>query len=163
MSALPCRRRAYPFVIVSVALAAGILSACSGAPVDAYPLRPGTQLACEALVHDVTPRVAGLKLRPVEDAVAAAWGDPPVVLRCGIDDSISSARLVTAHQSWAVDEAAHSVTYTSTTLDPTVSVQIPRGIDAERALDDLAATLDKHTQRRPQVSASRSASAAPAR
>jgi hypothetical protein len=68
-------------------LAAG-LAACGYGPVDvpdSTPL-PGTQDACAALLATLPDTVADAVRREVAPATAgvAAWGQPPVILRCGV-------------------------------------------------------------------------------
>ncbi len=48
---------------------------------------PDTVPVCRLLVTDLPDEVEGQEARDVEpdDAVVAAWGDPPIVLRCGVE------------------------------------------------------------------------------
>ncbi len=68
---------------VAIWLAAG----CSG-QVDVVAPRPTgiTKEQCVALIAAVPDQVAGQGQRAVtpDDALAAAWGDPAIVLRCGV-------------------------------------------------------------------------------
>jgi hypothetical protein len=68
-------------------LAAG-LSGCGSesVAVDSPDLRGADAAACRALVDALPDSVSDQKRRPVdpEDAYAAAWGDPAIVLRCGV-------------------------------------------------------------------------------
>ena len=72
-----------------LALAApALLSACSST-IDVPPPAPtdaAAQVACARLVATLPGRLDGHERRRVapRDALAAAWGDPPIVLRCGV-------------------------------------------------------------------------------
>ena len=72
-------------VVVSAALL--LATGCSDTvSVNAPPLSQADARACRALVNALPDSVADLNRRPVDDGdgYAAAWGDPPIVLRCGV-------------------------------------------------------------------------------
>ena len=65
-----------------------LLAACSGpVEVDAPDVDADDRAACEAFVDDLPATLAAKT--PVEtepkDPLGAAWGDPAIVLRCGVD------------------------------------------------------------------------------
>lgn len=67
-------------------LAAGTVAGCGGDTVGvvSFPVDPGARSQCRALLADLPHRVAGQDRRTVDgSSYAAAWGDPPIVLRCG--------------------------------------------------------------------------------
>jgi Protein of unknown function (DUF3515) len=68
-------------------LLAGSTAGCSRA-VDVDPPSPGpaTEARCSRLLDDLPDTVDGQQRRDVSpsDALAAAWGDPAIVLRCGV-------------------------------------------------------------------------------
>ncbi len=75
------------------AVACGVVllaaTACADAPVelDNPNLDDADRATCVALVDDLPETLAGEERRLVAPAAApgAAWGDPPIVLRCGAD------------------------------------------------------------------------------
>ena len=64
-----------------------ILSACGG-PVDVTAPQPdsGAAAQCRTLLDRLPTRIDGQQERDVSPSgsLAAAWGDPPIVLRCGV-------------------------------------------------------------------------------
>ena len=130
------------------ALALGCLAlaaaACSAAPrVEVTP--PADQrAACAALVDALPGTLDGLERRGVEpaDAAGAAWGDPAVVLSCGVDEPAgltrTSACLDVDGIGWYLpddavqdlgdgDDAvpAEDTTLTTIGTEPLVSVAVP--------------------------------------
>jgi hypothetical protein len=71
-----------------VAVAACTLTACSSGPIDVGASRPpeDEQAACRALLDALPRRVADQPAREVQPkgGWGAAWGDPPIVLTCGV-------------------------------------------------------------------------------
>lgn len=69
-------------------LAAGLLAGCSAGPVavDAPRLDAADARACARLVDDLPQELAGQHRREVsgDRGTAAAWGDPAIVLTCGV-------------------------------------------------------------------------------
>ncbi len=136
-------------VFAATTVAAAGLVACGGpGSVSLTPPQP-TGVAVEecADLVDALPRlVLQQEAREVEpaDAPAAAWGDPAVVLRCGVERPVqlepSSPCLIANHVGWLADEGGDSVvvfttigrsTYVEVTV-PTVYEQ-PGGALAELA------------------------------
>lgn len=66
-------------------------------PIESPPLSPAEGAACERLVGALPDVVDGLDRRPVEPegAYGAAWGDPPVVLTCGVPEPAGFDELAT--------------------------------------------------------------------
>jgi hypothetical protein len=71
-----------------VALLAPLLTSCGGGPVDVDPPTPDVDVVeqCHALLDGLPETVDGQDRRDISpgDALAAAWGDPAIVLRCGV-------------------------------------------------------------------------------
>ena len=76
-----------------------MLTGCGTGAVEVDPpaVDGTTAERCAALVDALPDRVADLERRELEpaDAVAAAWGDPPVVLTCGDEPPEGFDRLAT--------------------------------------------------------------------
>lgn len=144
-------RRARRRLALVVAAAALPLSACgSGVLVDAFPTEPGTDLDCSALLADLPPSVAGLEQRGLDQAVpGAAWGDPPVVLRCGVPvpeafEPTSECKLVDGID-WFDEQTADGFRFTTVGRRANVEVDVPSVHDpAADVLVDLASSIAKH-------------------
>ncbi|KQY58843.1 hypothetical protein ASD11_04210 [Aeromicrobium sp. Root495] len=132
------------------ALAALLLilcAACSQVHVDAYPTVASSSSTerCEELLHDLPGDLDGLDLQLVEDTLAGAWGDPPVILRCGVEPVAESLPCRTfAGETWREDTTADGLLLTSLERPARVSLEVPTGYSAKRLVADLQPTLDKH-------------------
>ncbi|MEH3034094.1 MAG: DUF3515 family protein [Aeromicrobium erythreum] len=138
-------------VVATLTLGVAPLAGCATFHVDAYPTEVGTQRDCDALLHDLPASVDGLDRRTVEDDVAGAWGDPAVVLRCGVPADDEMQRCVRAGAlTWFRSPLADGSLYSSSGRRFTVSVEVPRGRDTAQVLDDLLPALDRHDPRTAQ-------------
>ncbi len=128
---------------------------------DVEPTQPGADAAaCERLVDGLPETVADQERREVEDAAAttaAAWGDPAIVLRCGVGepasfDRFSACQIVNGVAWYIPDEqitgSATDITMTTIGRKPGVEVAIPADYFPPAAtMVDLAAALKRHTER----------------
>ena len=127
-----------------------LLTGCAGSfDVDEYPTEQGTKVDCEALLADVPRRVADQDALDVPGRVAAAWGDPAIVLRCGVEKPSAltpSARCFDVnHVGWLSETTADGYLFTTIGRSFHVSVEVPKSYDpAADALADLATTVKKH-------------------
>ncbi len=118
------------------------LSGCSGpVDVDVTDLDPEQQAACEQLMDALPDRLedlgeGGLDRVEVDpaDATAAAWGDPAVVVTCGVDAPEGYDRFQLCQEidgvGWFVDDAdlqdePTEVTLTAVGYRPRVSLVVP--------------------------------------
>ena len=134
---------------------------CTAGAVDVEPTDPGGDAAsCERLVDALPGTVADLERREVDDpaaTTAAAWGDPAIVLRCGVGepasfDSLSSCQITNGVAWYIPDEqiTGQAVDITMTTIgrDPGVEVTIPADYFPPAAtMVDLAAALKAGTEK----------------
>ncbi|WP_323793441.1 DUF3515 domain-containing protein [Nocardioides sp.] len=138
-----------------------LLAACSGGPVSvATPDLDGSdRAACEALVADLPDTLADELPREIEpvDALGAAYGDPAIVVRCGVAvpanfNQASSSCEVANGVGWFVapeefiDQDA-DVTLTAAGYRPVVEVRVPGGYRPDgpaAAIAQLAAAIDEH-------------------
>ena len=132
---------------------------CTAGDVDVEPTHPGADAAaCERLVDALPDTVAGLERREVLDSAAttgAAWGDPAIVLRCGLGepasfDALSSCQITNGVAWYVPDEqiTGQAVDITMTTIgrQPGVEVTIPADYFPPAAtMVDLTAALKQHT------------------
>lgn len=116
--------------------ASGLLTASCGTgpvPVGGVDLDARTAEVCSALVAALPGTVDGAERRDVEPpgAPGAAWGDPPIVLRCGVAmpesfDDFATCQ-VTDGVGWFVPEEQMTgtpVAITMTTIGRDVNVEV---------------------------------------
>jgi hypothetical protein len=127
-----------------------LAAACSpGLDVDAYPTEPDTEIDCKALLADLPREVAGQDSILVSGDDAAAWGAPPIILRCGVEapeilETDPPCNFV-AGVDWVSDTTADGFLFTTIGRQFFVSVEVPGDYDpAAEALADLADAVTKH-------------------
>ena len=119
---------------------------------DAPDLSGADAAACTALVDDRPATLAAQESREVSpaSAPAAAWGDPALVLTCGVEepaglDDFAQCQLVDG-VDWFVppdqlDDSGSDVLMTTVGTSPRVSLLVPadlRGSTSSSALVELA-------------------------
>lgn len=131
-------------------LAAALFCAgCGALQVDAYPTEPDTQTVCTGLFNDLPKEVDGQSHRRVEDDIAAAWGDPAIILRCGVEepeDLQPSSRCDEVENiGWLAEETEDGHLFTTIGREFYVSVEVPSQYDpAADALVDLSDAIGRH-------------------
>jgi hypothetical protein len=106
-------------------------------PVDVPPVTPQADASCPALMSSLPLELSGEQSRRVQSAspFAYAWGDPAIVLVCGVDRPAGYVVGVSAIQingvQWFVDTGNPDTTVW-TTVDRPVYVQIslPASVDS---------------------------------
>jgi Protein of unknown function (DUF3515) len=125
-------------ILLAAALA---LVSCSSAP---QPAARAADPACTHALAAAPATVLGKARSPLDVPGALAWGDPQIVLRCGLPglEPTTSTCLVVDGQGWVVgDPDADPVVFTLYGHDPTVDVSVPASYgrtSASGALVDLA-------------------------
>lgn len=116
-------------MIAAAALSTLALTACA-APV-AVPPSESTDPACAVLVARLPERISDQERRAVQpdNGTSAAWGDPPVVLRCGVAEPAAlrpdSPLTEVNGVSWFAEERSKGYVFTSVGLEPRVEVTVP--------------------------------------
>jgi hypothetical protein len=137
--------------LAALALAALLVAGCQGRTVhvDAYPTTKRSALDCAAMLGDLPPSVAGQRRRLVDGKLAGAWGDPPIVLRCGVEKP--AALKPTSHcdevdgVGWLAEEQSDGWLFTTIGRKHYASVEVPSDYEpAADALADLADTIARH-------------------
>ncbi|MEV7395954.1 DUF3515 domain-containing protein [Aeromicrobium sp. NPDC092404] len=136
-----------------LALALGTALAASGCgselTVDEYPTEAGTTINCKSLLADLPRTVAGQDNRAVKDGNAAAWGDPAIILRCGVEtpeDLGPASRCdMVDGVGWFTESTADGYLFTTIGRDFHVSVEVPHDHEPEAdALADVADSVERH-------------------
>ncbi|QNN52093.1 DUF3515 domain-containing protein [Nocardioides mesophilus] len=156
---MPRRRPVLREPGVVAATAALLLTSACGGPLHVDPAdAPGDQAkACRRLVAALPETVADQPRRDVDPAgsTVAAWGDPAIVLRCGVGtpdgfDDLSTCQ-VTNGVGWFIPEeqiTGEPTEILMTTVDrtPAVQVRIPREyFPPAAAMVNLAAAIKQTT------------------
>jgi hypothetical protein len=142
-------RRPY---VAAMALAGLLLAGCQGRDtvrVDAYPTTKDSALDCGGLLRDLPPRVAGQSRRLVAGKIAGAWGDPPIVLRCGVEKPASlkptSPCDVINDVGWFAERQSDGWLFTTVGRKRNASLEVPADYQpAADALADVADVVARH-------------------
>jgi hypothetical protein len=116
-----------------------LLAACSSAP---GPAPRANEPACTKALDAAPATVLDQQRAALGVKGALAWGDPQIVLRCGLAPLVpTTAQCLTVNdQDWVLaDENADPLVFTSFGTDPAVEVSVPRSYpQPPGALVDLA-------------------------
>ena len=127
-------------------------------PVDVPPVTAEADAACPGLMSALPLELAGEKSRPVTSSspFAYAWGDPPVVLVCGVDRPagfVATSGLIQIDAvQWYVDDSdPDTVVWTAVDRSVYVRLSIPSSLDSASAteLSDIIATALPAQQPQP--------------
>lgn len=136
--------------VVAAGLGLSLLAGCSaGVQVDAYPRETGTDLTCDTLFADVPQTVAGQERRQVRDDVAVAWGDPEIILRCGVSRPAALTATSQCNEvsgvGWLDETTSDGFLFTTIGRAAYVSVEVPEEVQPPAdVLVDLAAAVQRH-------------------
>lgn len=132
--------RLLPLAVILLAL-----SACSDpVEIDAVAPQSGTATICSDLTKSLPAVVAGQSLRKVTPAEAgSAWGDPAIVLECGVRKpaslTASSQCFAVSGVDWLAEKTAKRLVFTTIGRKAYVRVTVPVDYDpGSDALSDLA-------------------------
>jgi hypothetical protein len=140
-------RRSLRYALVVLAL-----TACSGGG-SAPPAPQAGSAACSALEQRLPRRVLDAERGSSDDAGTALWGDPAIVLRCGLapPGPTSTPCTVVNDVDWLFEDGDDEIRFTSYGREPAVEVTVPlsygRG-NAASALVDLAGAVSPLPARR---------------
>jgi hypothetical protein len=139
-------------VVVLAALAAG----CGAVDLSAPDVSGADRRACLSLVDDLPQDLADEQRRETEGSrLGAAWGDPAIVLRCGVGtpedyEPFSPCQRVNG-VDWFVPEQQMAdqdadVLLTTIGRKPAIEVRVPSEYrPPDSVMVDLAATITEHT------------------
>ena len=128
-----------------------VLAGCAG-PVALEEPAPdeAARRACDAVLADLPPTVLDQSRREAEPGrLTAAWGDPPISLRCGVDApptlTATSECLEVNGVGWFAEDAEGGRLFTTIGRRAFVEVGVPRAYAPEAgALVDLAPAVSSH-------------------
>ena len=145
--------------VVALLVGAVLLSACGGdgVHVERFGVSASARSACPKLVAALPDRLADQARRTVTgSAYSAAWGDPAIVLRCGVplSKSFGSDPCFTRNGiGWSIpgkqaDDLGEDLVMTLAFREPAVQVQVPahyRPDGPSEVMADLDAVVRAHT------------------
>lgn len=106
-------------------------------PVEVPPVTPGAAQYCPAVMGGLPLELAGEPSRPVrsDSPFASAWGEPPVVLVCGVDRPagwvVGAQAIEINGVQWYVDTADPEATVWTTVDRPVyVEISLPADVDS---------------------------------
>ena len=116
-----------------------MLAGCTAAP---GPAPRAAEPACSTALAAAPQTVLDQGRRALDVRGALAWGDPQIVLRCGLAPlapTTAQCLTVNAHDWVLADPDADPLVFTSFGTDPAVEVSVPRSYPQPTgALVDLA-------------------------
>jgi hypothetical protein len=126
--------------------------------VDTPEVTPAAELACPVLMQQLPPELAGEPSRMVrsDSPYAYAWGDPAIVLICGVAPpvgyTVGTGTIVVSGVEWFVDTTdPDDVVWTTVDRVVPVEVRVPLDQDSAgpTALSSLIATALPYTEPTP--------------
>jgi hypothetical protein len=117
--------------------------------VSAVPSDPSTVEPCAQVQAALPLQLNGANPRIVHEVQAVAWGEPAVVLRCGVARPSALTAGSTAETTpingieWLVDAQAKQIVYTVIDRSVYVEVTLPAGADPNADVPVLSAAIAK--------------------
>ena len=128
-----------------------LVAGCAGPVQVAEPtLDPPGRATCDAVLAALPDQVLESTTRPTRPGVLSrAWGDPAIVLRCGVPDppglTPTSECVEVNGVGWFREQAEGGTLFTTIGRAVAVEVGVPAGYAPEvDVLVDLAAAIDAH-------------------
>ena len=141
----------------AVALVALTSAACGGVDVPNTSVSAAEREACESVVKALPERVAEQSRREISgNPLGAAWGDPAIVLRCGVGtpkgyDKLASCQTIDG-LDWfvpaaTIEDQEADVVMTTIGRKPAVEVVIPASYrPPDAVLVDVGSAIKQHTK-----------------
>jgi Protein of unknown function (DUF3515) len=123
--------------VVAVSLLAGCGSDLKPGPDAAAP-------ACGALIKRLPDRVLNRSRTKLDVAGAAGWGDPAIVLRCGVPATGPTADPCVEYDGldWVFTETKGTFRFLSYGRNPAIEVRVPASVGRSAAPDALIDLAD---------------------
>jgi hypothetical protein len=143
--------------VVALALAVGTSCGTDTVEVPGTEVEGSAREACTRLVESLPDRVADQGRRETTgNPLGAAWGDPPIVLRCGVGtpegyDRFAACQTVNGLDWFVPDETSDDqdldVVMTTVGREPAVEVVLPATYRPPvAAMVDLGRVIEQHTE-----------------
>ncbi len=141
-----------PGTVALAVTAAAVLGACSRGEVSVQPAPLAAEAACATAREDFPDAVAGAVEQPVSQEArdaAAAWGNPPIVARCGLMPPAPTQDpcVTVGGVDWVVqdlDDGVALVTYGRTpALEVLVPANYPQSADLVAPFAQAAGALQE--------------------
>ena len=146
------RRRATPATGRAAGLTVLLLAGCSSSvEVEAPAVSGAVEQACSALADRAPESVAGADRRDVDTSGSAlAWGDPAIVLRCGVAATADAERAIRCDTvngvDWFTEEGDDGYRFTTIGREPVIRLDVPYDYEpAGDALVDVATAVRRST------------------
>lgn len=145
---LPARRLLR--AVAAGALVGAALTACSRGEIAVAPAPMAADPACARVVEGLPEDLAGVIRQPIPaeaEGSAAAWGNPAIVARCGVNPPPPStdACLAVDDVDWVVQELSDGAAFTTYGRSPALEVLVPatygQGASVVAQLGDVAREL----------------------
>lgn len=141
-----------------------MLAGCGGSDdpveVDRHRVAGDARETCPALLDALPEQVSDQpKRRTTGNDLAAAYGDPPIVVRCGVGEPEGFDRFATCNRAngidWfvadledVVEDQSRDVTMTTIGRDPALRVNLPADYrPPATAMVDLTKAIKAHTEK----------------
>jgi hypothetical protein len=134
-----------PAGLMVAGLAVAVLAGCGGSgPATPAAAPQATSAGCRQALAVLPATVLGRARTPLDVAGAASWGEPGIVLRCGLAEQPPTGKpcLTVDGVDWVVDDTGDPIVFTAYGRTPTVDLRVPLSYhreDAAGALVDVAA------------------------
>lgn len=128
-----------PRLIAAAALAAPLLSSCASA-VGVDPGQDAADPVCAEVFVALPDRIGDAERRETTSQSTAAWGDPPVVARCGVEPPGPTTErcLGVSDVDWVQSTLDGGTRFTTYGRVPALDVSVPDGVAADGVLGALA-------------------------
>lgn len=118
--------------------------------IEPYDVQPGGERACAELLGHLPEVVSDAVARDVspDDLPAAAWGQPAIVLRCGVGlpPEYRPDAILTEIDgvAWFPAEGTGGTFFATVDRDPIVEVAVPDDYDPATVLGDLGPSIARN-------------------
>jgi hypothetical protein len=136
-----------PAYVASVALGVIVTGSVLGGCARPVAVQgPSVSPACEPVLAAAPIRVLGELQRETTpaDTAALAWGEPPIVLVCGVEiDVPADAQIIEVDQvAWVAQSNDAGTVFTTFEAEPAIQVRVPAAYRPEvQALADLGDSI----------------------
>lgn len=122
-------RRTHLISALALLAVLGLGGCSSQVAVAPYATEPGAKIACDDLVAAAPATLSGHEKRDVVEDRALAWGDPAIVMRCGVETpkalQPTSRCDMVGEIGWFSEESSGETSFTTIGRDININVTVP--------------------------------------